>query len=65
MLSHCFTKYIKVSFHNGSSLDPLPPVASKHDLVRYLHIHENEELDEDLLASWLRQASELPGEELF
>ena len=62
---HCFTKYIKVTFPNGASLDPLPPVESKHQDVRYFHIHENEKLDEELLASWLSQASELPGEECF
>jgi hypothetical protein len=36
--------------------------------VRYLHIHEDEwvdQLDEELVASWIRQASELPGENLF
>ena len=58
---HCFTKYIKVTFIRGTSLDPVPPVASKHDETRYLHIHEDDELDEKLLTSWIKQASELPG----
>lgn len=62
---HCFTRYVKVTFHNGSSLSPPPPVESKHDDVRYLHIHEAEEVDEAQLAGWLEQASELPGENLF
>ena len=62
---HCFTKYVKVTFHSGASLDPPPPVASKHPEVRYVHIHEDERPDEELLASWIRQASELPGEDLF
>ncbi len=62
---HCFTKYIKVTLHNGASLDPLPPVESKHPDVRYYHIHEGEALDEKLLTKWIRQASRLPGEELF
>ena len=62
---HCFTKYVKVTFLNGGSLRPVPPVASKHEHVRYFHIHENDEPDEGLLANWLRQASTLPGEELF
>lgn len=62
---HCFDKYVKVSFLNGTKLEPLPPVASKVQNVRYLHIHEDDELDESQLASWLRQASELPGEPLF
>ncbi len=62
---HCFNKYIKVTFHNGSSLRPLPPVDSKHPDVRYFHIHEDEQIDEELLTSWIRQASELPGEHCF
>ena len=62
---HCFTKYIKVTLLNGASLRPLPPVASKHERVRYFHIHEDDEPDEALLVNWLEQASALPGEELF
>ena len=58
---HCFTKYVKVAFFRGASLDPLPPGASKHEDVRYLDIHENEQVDQDLLARWVRQAAELPG----
>jgi hypothetical protein len=62
---HCMTKYIKVAFFRGASLNPLPPVESKQKDVRYFHIHEHDPLDEALVASWLRQASELPGEDLF
>lgn len=62
---HCFTKYIKVTFLNGAALDPAPPVTSKHDAVRYFHIHEDDAVDEAALASWIRQASQLPGEDLF
>jgi hypothetical protein len=29
--------------------------------VRYLDVHENEQLDEAQLARWVKQASELPG----
>jgi hypothetical protein len=29
--------------------------------VRYLDIHEDDELDEVQLASWFRQAADLPG----
>jgi hypothetical protein len=61
---HCFTKYVKVTFFRGASLSPVPPVASKHEDVRYFHIHEDEALDEAQLADWVRQASELPGERL-
>jgi hypothetical protein len=28
---HCFAKYVKVAFLRGASLDPVPPVASKHE----------------------------------
>ena len=31
---YCFTKYVKITFHNGSSLDPLPPIASKRAASR-------------------------------
>lgn len=58
---HCFTKYVKVTFFRGTSLHPIPPVESKHEEERYFHIHEDDEIDEALLASWIRQASELPG----
>ena len=58
---HCFTKYVKVAFFSGASLDPLPPGASKNNDPRYLDIYEDDELDHELLASWIRQASELPG----
>jgi hypothetical protein len=62
---HCFTKYVKVTFLNGCSLRPLPPVESKHQNVRYFHIHEDDQIDDELVVDWIRQASELPGEELF
>src|SRR3954447_12216452 len=58
---HCMTKYIKVAFFRGTSLRPALPVESKQKEVRYMHIHEGDEIDEGLLASWIRQASELPG----
>ena len=58
---HCFTKYIKVTFLQGAKLDPLPPVDSKDPDTRYVHIHEDENLDEKLLTRWIEQASELPG----
>ena len=54
---HCFTTYIKVAFFHGASLSPLPPVASKNRHVRYLHIHEDDKLDEAQFARWVKQAS--------
>lgn len=43
---HCFTKYVQVTFLNGTSLKPLPPKGSKHPSVRYLDILEGEVFDE-------------------
>jgi hypothetical protein len=62
---HCITRYVKVAFFRGASLRPMPPVESKQKDVRYFHIHEDDRLDEELVASWVRQASELPGENCF
>ena len=62
---HCFDKYVKITFLNGSSLDPLPPVDSKHDDVRYLKIFEDDDIDEPQMVSWIRQGSSVPGEFLF
>jgi len=61
---HCFTKYVKVAFFRGTSLRPLPPGESKQKEVRYLDIHENDQVDEAQLAGWVKQASRSPGEEL-
>lgn len=61
---HCFSKYVKVAFFRGASLDPLPPGASKQKHVRYLDIHEDDAIDEGQLAAWVKQASELPGERM-
>lgn len=61
---HCFDKYVKVTFHNGTSLNPQPPVGSKVANVRYLHVSEKEPLDEGQFAAWVKAASKLPGEKM-
>jgi hypothetical protein len=61
---HCFTKYVKVGFFRGTSLRPLPPGESKHKEMRYLDIHEDDQLDEAQLTAWVKQASQLPGERM-
>jgi hypothetical protein len=58
---HCITKYVKVAFFRGTSLQPPPPVESKNEGTRYFHVHEGEEIDEKLVASWIRQASKIQG----
>ena len=62
---HCFTKYVKVTWLNGSQLDPPPPLDSKHPDVRYLNIAENDVIDDNQLRAWIGQAGKLPGEDLF
>ena len=61
---HCFAKYVKVAFFRGASLRPLPPGESKQKEVRYLDIHKDDVLDETQFASWVKQASQLPGERM-
>ena len=61
---HCFTKYVKVAFFRGTSLRPVPPGESKSKDVRYLDIHEDDQLDEGQFAAWVKQASLLPGEQM-
>lgn len=58
---HCCTKYVKVAFFRGASLLPLPPVVSKQAEVRYLHLFEGDAVDTPEIATWVRQASALPG----
>ena len=58
---HCFTKYVKVAFFNGTSLDPPPPGESKDENVRYLNIYEDGPFDETQFAAWVKQAGQLPG----
>jgi hypothetical protein len=58
---HCFSKYVKVAFFRGAALRPVPPGESKHKDVRYLDIHEDDELDAAQLKKWVRQAAALPG----
>jgi len=58
---HTFTHYVKVAFFRGTSLQPVPPGASKGKDTRYIDIREGDELDEAQMASWVKQAAALPG----
>jgi hypothetical protein len=53
-----------VAFFRGAALRPLPPGGSKQKDVRYLDIHEDDQLDEKQFADWVKQASQLPGERM-
>ncbi|MBN8956086.1 MAG: DUF1801 domain-containing protein [Rhizobiales bacterium] len=61
---HCFTKYVKVAFFRGASLQPPPPGSSKHKDVRYLDVYEDAPFDEAQFTAWVKQASRLPGERM-
>ena len=58
---HVFTRYIKVTFFRGAHLKPLPPVGSKDPNTRYVHLTEDEPVDEKQLADWIMQAAAIPG----
>ena len=58
---HAFAKYLKVTFFRGAQLEPLPPVGSKDPNTRYVHIEEDQPVDERQLADWIRQAAAIPG----
>lgn len=58
---HCMTRYVKVTWLLGASLEPRPPVASKLPGVRYVHLGEGGELDEAQIVAWVRQSAALPG----
>lgn len=60
---HCFARYVKVTFHEGAQIDPLPPGKSKYPEIRYLDVHQDDELGEQF-ALWVQQASALPGTKL-
>ena len=61
----CVARYVKVTFLKGTSLNPLPPVDSKVPNVRYLHIFEDQPLDEAQFTDWLRQAKRIGGDAIF
>jgi hypothetical protein len=58
-------KGVQLAFFNGTSLDPVPPKPSKVEGTRYLDLTEDDGFDEEQLASWIEQASALPGSPMF
>lgn len=61
---HMITKYVKVAFFQGARLTPLPPNTSTQKAVRYLHIHEDDPIDEKQFIAWVKQAAKLPGQKM-
>ncbi|NJC41463.1 hypothetical protein GGQ87_001721 [Brevundimonas alba] len=59
---HVLTRYVKVTFFEGTSLDPIPPGGTERSKnARWIDIHETDPLDEARMADWIRQAAALPG----
>ncbi len=59
---HVFTRYVKVTFFSGTSLDPVPPGGTeKSKEARWIDIYEDDEFDETQMADWVKQAAALPG----
>jgi hypothetical protein len=56
---HVFTKYVKVTFFKGTSLQPVPPGGAAKE-ARWIDIHQDD-LNESQLANWVRQAAAIPG----
>jgi hypothetical protein len=56
---HVFTRYVKVTFFQGTSLRPVPPGGTGED-ARWIDIRERD-LDEARMATWVQQAAALPG----
>lgn len=57
---HVFTRYVKVTFLQGASLDPVPPGSGKDKDARWLDIYEDS-FEEERMAEWIRQAAAIPG----
>ena len=58
---HVLTRYVKVTFFAGLSLDPVPPGGTERSgEARWIDLHEGE-LDEAQMTRWIRQAAALPG----
>jgi hypothetical protein len=56
---HVYTRAVKVTFFQGTSLRPVPPGGTGKD-ARWIDIHEDD-LDAAQMATWIRQAAALPG----
>ena len=59
---HVLTRYVKVTFFKGVSLQPLPPGATERSgESRWIDLHEDDRLDEAQMTAWVKQAAARPG----
>lgn len=59
---HVFAHYVKVTFFNGISLQPVPPGGTPRSKdVRWIDIREGDPCDNKQMAAWVKQAAALPG----
>lgn len=58
---HVFTKFVRVTWFNGTRLRPMPAGTSKVKDVRYTDIRQGDNLDTELLSSLVKQAAAMPG----
>src|SRR4051812_35733944 len=56
---HVFTKYVKVTFFKGTSLQPVPSGGTAKE-ARWIDIRQDG-LNETQLVEWVRQAAAIPG----
>ena len=57
---HVFTRYVRLTFFKGASLQPVPVGAGKDKDGRWIDIYEDG-FEEKQIAEWIRQSSALPG----
>lgn len=58
---HAFTKFLRITFFRGASLDPPPPGPSKVAGTRYLDLYEADVPDDARVRRWVEQAAAQPG----
>lgn len=59
---HVLTRYVKVTFFKGTSLEPIPPGGTpKSQEARWIDIYETDDIDEAQMSAWITQAAALPG----
>lgn len=59
---HVFTRYVKLTFFKGTSLDPVPPGGTpKSGEARWIDLYEDTPFDAGIIGGWMRQAAALPG----